>query len=66
MQNELDILEQKLAQLITVMQQLRGENSQLRQELAAALSDNRLCQDRVEQAATRLALLLSQIPENAA
>ena len=66
MQNELDILEQKLTQLIAVMQQLRGENSQLRQELATALSDNRLCQDRVEQAATRLESLLSQIPENAA
>jgi len=66
MQNELDILEQKLAQLLAVMQQLRGENIQLRQELAASLSDNRLCQDRVEQVATRLELLLSQIPENEA
>ena len=66
MQNELDILEQKLAQLLAVMQQLRGENIQLRQELAAALSDNRLCQDRAEQVAARLESLLSQIPENAA
>lgn len=65
MQNELDILEQKLAQLLAVMQQLRGENIQLRQELAASQSDNRLCQDRVEQVATRLELLLSQLPENA-
>jgi cell division protein ZapB len=66
MQNELDILEQKLSQLIAALQRMRYENSQLRQELATALSDNRLCQDRVEQAATRLESLLSQIPENAA
>ena len=66
MENQLDILEQKLTQLLVVMQQLRTENNQLRQEVAAALSDKRLCQDRVEQAATRLESLLSQIPENAA
>jgi cell division protein ZapB len=65
MQNELNSLEQKLTQLVAMTQQLRSENRQLRQEVASALSSNRLCQDKVEQAATRLESLLAQIPENA-
>lgn len=65
MQNELDILEQKLLQLVQVARHLRRENHQLRQELAAALSANRQSQDKIEQAAARLERLLNQIPDGA-
>lgn len=63
MENELSALESKLAQLIQVSGQLRAENHQLRQELAQALSSNRLCNDKLESARTRLEKLLSTLPE---
>ena len=65
MQTELDNLEKKLATLLAMAQQLRSENHQLRQEVAAMLSDNRTCKDKVEQATTHLERLLAQIPEGA-
>lgn len=65
MQNELDVLEQKLTQLVRITQQLRSENHKLRQELASALSENRQHQDKIEQASTRLEKLLSQLPDDA-
>lgn len=64
MENELTALEQKLAQLIKVSSQLRTENHQLRQELAQALSQNRLCNDKIERARERLEKLLPTIPED--
>lgn len=63
MQNELNILEIKLAQLVKLCQHLRGENLQLRQDLAAALSHARQSDDKIESARARLERLLSQIPE---
>jgi uncharacterized protein (TIGR02449 family) len=63
MENELTALEQKLGQLIQVSSQLRTENHQLRQELAQALSHNRLCNDKIDQARTRLEKLLPTLPE---
>ena len=64
MENELDALEGKLAQLIQVSGKLRAENQQLRQELAHTLSNNRQCKDKVEIARTRLKKLLGALPEN--
>lgn len=64
MENELNALESKLAQLIQVSGKLRAENHQLRQELAHALSSNRLCSDKVENARARLEKLLITLPED--
>ena len=63
MENELDALESKLAQLIQVSGKLRAENHQLRQELAHALSSNRLYSDKMDSAKMRLEKLLVTFPE---
>jgi cell division protein ZapB len=63
MHSELDALDQKLAQLVQLTQRLRAENLQLRQEVAAAVSQQRKSQDRVNEAAQRLEKLYSQLPE---
>ena len=65
MHSELDILDQKLVQLVQLTQRLRAENLQLRQEVAAAVSQQRKRQDKVDEAAQRLEKLLSQLPEGA-
>jgi cell division protein ZapB len=65
MHSELDILDQKLVQLVQLTQRLRAENLQLRQEVAAAVSQHRKSQDKVNEAAQRLEKLLSQLPEGA-
>jgi regulator of replication initiation timing len=64
MENELNALEGKLAQLIKVSSQLRTENHQLRQDLAQALSINRVCNDKIESAKARLEKLLPTLPED--
>jgi cell division protein ZapB len=66
MHSELDVLDQKLAQLIQLTQRLRAENLQLRQEVAAAVSQQRKTQDKVNEATQRLEKLFSQLPEDAA
>ncbi len=65
MHSELDVLDQKLTQLVQLTQRLRAENMQLRQEIAASLSQQRKSQDKVNEAALRLEKLLSQLPEDA-
>ncbi|MGE5758362.1 MAG: hypothetical protein ACM3W8_05805 [Sideroxydans sp.] len=65
MHSELDALDQKLAQLVQLTQRLRAENLQLRQEVAAAVSQQRKSQDKVNEAAQRLEKLLSQLPGEA-
>jgi len=63
MENELNALEGKLAQLIQVAGKLRAENQELRQELAHALSSNRLYADKMGNAKARLEKLLITLPE---
>jgi len=63
MHSELDVLDQKLAQLVQLTQRLRAENQLLRQEVASALSQQRKSQDKVSEAAQRLEKLLTQLPE---
>ncbi len=63
MENELNALENKLAQLIQVSGKLRAENHQLRQELAQALSNNRQCSDKIDTVKVRLEKLLNNLPE---
>ncbi len=65
MQSELDALDEKLAHLVQLTQRLRAENQQLRQEVAAALSQQRKGQDRANEAAERLEKLLAQLPGDA-
>jgi cell division protein ZapB len=64
MENELNALEGKIAQLIQVNGQLRAENHQLRQELAHALNSNRQYSDKVNSAKARLEKLLVSLPED--
>ena len=64
MENELNALEGKLAQLIQVNGKLRAENQELRQELAHALSSNRLYTDKIDNAKSRLEKLLVTLPED--
>ncbi len=66
MENELNALEGKLAQLIQISGELRAENHRLRQELAQALSNNRQCSDKMETAKARLEKLLLTLPEEQA
>ena len=66
MQTELDALESKLAQLVQLSRRLRVENHQLRQELATALSQGRLSNDKMESARKHLENLLAQLPEDIA
>ncbi len=63
MENELNALEGKLAQLIQISGELRAENHRLRQELAHALSNNRQCSDKMETAKARMEKLLLTLPE---
>jgi cell division protein ZapB len=65
MHSELDVLDEKLAHLVQLTQRLRAENLQLRQEVAAAVSQQRKSQDKIDEAAQRLEKLLTQLPEDA-
>lgn len=65
MEAELKSLEDKLAQLVRLCRMLREENHQLRQEVATALHANRLLEDKIGGATTRLEVLLQQIPDEA-
>jgi len=64
MENELAALENKLALLIKMSGMLRAENHKLRQELAHALSESRLCNDKVDTTKARLEKLLSSLPKD--
>jgi cell division protein ZapB len=61
---ELKSLEQKIAQFMELCQRLRNDNHQLRQQLATALNENRLLEEKISGATSRLENLLNQIPED--
>lgn len=63
MQGELNILENKLAQLVQLTKRMRAENHQLRQDLAEALSHARQNEDKISSAKSRLEHILTQLPE---
>jgi cell division protein ZapB len=65
MHSELDVLDEKLTHLVQLTQRLRAENLQLRQEVAAAVSQQRKNQDKIDEAAQRLEKLLAQLPGDA-
>jgi cell division protein ZapB len=64
MEAELTALDEKISQLVQLTQKLRKDNSQLRQNLASAESENRRLADKVEIAKARLEGLLAQIPDD--
>ena len=66
MDAELQSLEQKIAQLVELCQRVRQDNHQLRQQLATALNENRLLEEKIAGATSRLENLLNQIPEDEA
>ena len=65
MEAELKSLEGKLEQLVSLCQQLRAENHQLRQEVATVLNAHRKLEDKIGGATARLEALLQQLPEDA-
>ena len=64
MESELNTLEEKISQFVRLCQQLRTENIQLRQQLAATTSHNRLLTEKISAAASRLEVLLARMPES--
>jgi cell division protein ZapB len=65
MEAELTALDDKISQLVQLTQKLRKDNSQLRQTLASAQSENKRLAEKVNTAKTRLETLLAQIPDGA-
>lgn len=66
MHNELDALEARVQQLITLCQWLRADNRRLREELASAGESGQHCQAKVTEARARLQALLERIPADSA
>lgn len=64
MEVELKSLEEKINQFVELSQRLRSDNQQLRQQLASALNENKLLQEKIDNATSRLEQLLQQIPED--
>jgi cell division protein ZapB len=63
MDPELDALEEKLAQLLQRLEALRGENRELRQQVATRTDENSRLGEKLAAARTRIEALLKQIPE---
>ena len=64
MQGELNLLENKLAQLVQLTKRMRAENHQLRQDLAEALSRARQSDDKINVAKSRLENILAKLPDD--
>lgn len=62
MNGDLDQLEEKISQFTQAYLELRAENADLRNALAAAEAQNASLQQKIEEASRRLEILLRQIP----
>lgn len=62
MESEFNSLEAKVAQFVSLCERLRAENSDLRQQLAAARSDAKRLHEKIDVAKARLEGLLSRLP----
>ncbi|CAG1003505.1 hypothetical protein BURK1_03045 [Burkholderiales bacterium] len=62
MEQDLALLEQKLAMLIAHTRALRAANEDLRTKLAQAQAHERLLDERMRAAASRLDALLARMP----
>jgi cell division protein ZapB len=63
MESDFDVLEERLAQLVQRLEALRGENRELRQQLAQRTDENARLGEKLAAAKTRIEALLKQIPE---
>ncbi|MFN3593585.1 MAG: hypothetical protein ACK4TK_02735 [Thiobacillaceae bacterium] len=63
MLERLNALEDKLNQLLERWQATREENLRLRQQVVALENDNKLLNERLAEARTRLAALYDKIPD---
>lgn len=59
---EFSSLEAKVAQFVALCERLREENRELRQKLAAAQSDAKRLNEKIDGAKTRLEGLLNRLP----
>ena len=62
MEAEFNSLESKVAQFVELCERLRAENSELRQQLAAAQKDAKKLNEKIDGAKSRLEGLLNRIP----
>ena len=62
MEAEFNSLEAKVAQFVSLCERLRAENHVLRQELAAAKTDAKRLNEKINGAKERLEGLLSRLP----
>mgnify|MGYP001599437910 CR=1 FL=1 len=63
MEAEFASLEAKVAQFVSLCERLRGENLELRQQLAAAQRESQRLNDRIDAAKARLEQLLARLPD---
>ncbi|MEY3982154.1 MAG: hypothetical protein RLZZ281_1023 [Pseudomonadota bacterium] len=63
MLSDLSALAEKTDALVAVVDQLRQENTRLRNQIAQLSNDQRGLQDRLNAAATKLQGLLDQLPQ---
>lgn len=66
MDADLESLETKLSQLVSVCKTLRSENFSLRQQLAQAQNDSQQLRENVELVSSRLEALIERLPEESA
>ena len=62
MEAEFNSLEAKVEQFVELCERLRAENSELRQQLAAAKTDAKRLNEKIDGAKSRLEGLLNRIP----
>ena len=62
MEAEFNSLEAKVQQFVELCERLRAENSDLRQQLAAAQNDAKRLNEKIDGAKTRLEGLLNRLP----
>lgn len=60
---ELNSLEARVAQFVALCERLRAENITLRQELAAARTDAKRLNEKIDGARTKVEQLLARLPE---
>jgi len=59
---EFNSLEAKVAQFVALCERLRAENVELKQQLAAAQSDARRLNEKIDGARTRIEGLINRLP----
>ena len=62
MEAEFNSLEAKVAQFVALCERLRAENVELKRELAAARSDARRLNEKIDGAESRLEGLINRLP----